>query len=205
MSHEGASLLRFHGLPPKIARMAEVFCLTAPPTPRARGNVGFSCMRAQIIMMINWFPTSDCDKVFRECAARFTSALEGRRRGMLLWALEDCYDKSPDVVFRYCEGCDGLWCFDCWDGNLICDDGDCDAVMCRACADAAEHEFFCCHDGCEKTWCSECKPDAEFACCMFCAGMWCEECDPGLRSVEDTFVDGAPPRTSATDVAPPAR
>ena len=137
---------------------------------------------------------SDCDKVFcRECVCKIhvcfgSDAVEGCFCGFC----EDCYDKSPDLVFRYCEGCDGLWCFDCWDGNLICDDGDCDAVMCRACADAAEHEFFCCHDGCEKTWCSECKPDAEFACCMFCAGMWCEECDPGLRSVEDTLVDGVP-------------
>ena len=74
----------------------------------------------------------------------------------------------------------------------MCDDSDCDAAMCRACADAAEHKFFCCHDGCGKTWCNECDPDVEPVCCMFCADMWCEECDPGVRSVEDTLVDGVP-------------
>ena len=37
---------------------------------------------------------------------------------------------------------------------------------------------------------------------MFCAGMWCEECDPGVRSVEDTLVDGVPAKYSGDECCP---
>jgi len=143
---------------------------------------------------------SDCDNVYcKECESQWkihvcwgSDAVDGCFRAFC----EDCHDTSPDLIFFYCEGCDGRWCGECWsdvvDGNLMCDDSDCDAAMCRACADAAEREFFWCIDGCEKAWCSKCDPDVETARCMFCAGMWCEECDPGVRSVEDTLVDGVP-------------
>jgi len=167
------------------------------------GCEAFVCHKPSCGEELHWLDCDGCHETFcDECESEWKIHVcwgSDDVDGCLCAFCEDCYDKrlsQSDLIFFYCEGCDGRWCGECWGdvahGNLICDGGDCDAEICRACADAAEHKFFCCHDGCGKTWCSECDPDVEPVCCMFCADMWCEECEPGVRSVEDTLVDGVP-------------
>jgi hypothetical protein len=165
--------------------------------PTCDGCPANVCDKAECAASLRWFDCAGCGETF--CGDCESSGKITVCRGSD--ADEGCFESfcnkcDESILHRVCMACHGRWCEDCWEvGNgeeCLEDLGGCGTAMCGACAKASKREFFCCHDGCGKTWCSECDPDVEPVCCMFCADMWCEECDPGVRSVEDTLVDGVP-------------
>jgi uncharacterized Zn-binding protein involved in type VI secretion len=47
-----------------------------------------------------------------------------------------------------------------------------------------------------------CDPELKHSVCRFCGDGWCGKCNPGVRSVEDTLVDGVPAKYLGDECCP---
>ena len=164
------------------------------------------CDKAECAASLLWFGCACCHETFcGDCESsgkitvcRGSDADEG--------CFESCCNKCDDGDYytRVCMACDGCWCDDCWQGvvyECMEDLGGCGTMMCGACANARKREFFFC-SACDRDWCTVCDPELKHSVCRFCGDGWCGKCNPGVRSVEDTLVDGVPAKYLGDECCP---